>query len=327
MKANSSETVTEVMNRVSQYEILSHYFGITSLPALINSPLRKDEHPSFSIYSPDGEKVLYIDYADRRVHGDIYSLMQKYFGLSFSEVIRKIGREIKKPSKDKVTVRYTSKSTPNSETDIKVKIRDWQDYDIAYWQSYGISLEWLKHAEVYPISHKIIYKDNHRYVFPAAKYAYAFVERKEGNVTIKVYQPMSRLYKWSNKSDGSVVGLWTKIPKKGNRLVTCSSLKDALCLWSNTKIPCVYMQSETTSMSKTAQEVLKSRFKHIFICFDNDEPGLRDGVNFSEETGFKNVVIPKFDGGKDISDFMKLKGREEFIRVIKPLFDISACEQ
>ena len=67
-------------------------------PALINSPLRKDEHPSFSIYSPDGEKVFYIDYADRRVHGDIYSLMQKCFNLSFSEVIRKIGREMKKPS-------------------------------------------------------------------------------------------------------------------------------------------------------------------------------------------------------------------------------------
>ena len=87
------------------------------------------------------------------------------------------------------------------------------------------------------------------------------------------------------------------------------------------------MQSETTGMSKTAQEVLKSRFKHIFICFDNDEPGLMDGVNFSKETGFRNIVIPEFDGGKDISDFMKLKGREEFIRVIKPLFDISACEQ
>ena len=63
MKANSSESVNEIMDRVSHAEILAHYFGITSLPVLINSPLRRDMHPSFSIYSPDGEKVKYIDYA------------------------------------------------------------------------------------------------------------------------------------------------------------------------------------------------------------------------------------------------------------------------
>ena len=158
-------------------------------------------------------------------------------------------------------------------------------------------------------------------MFPAAKYAYCFIERKEGNVTLKVYQPFSKLYKWSNKNDGSVVGLWTKIPEKGDKLVVCSSLKDALCLWSNIRIPCIYVQSETTGMSDTAQNILKSRYKHIYVCFDNDEPGLRDAENFASLTGFQNVVLPPFEGGKDISDFYKLKGKEAFIETIKPLFE------
>ena len=148
----------------------------------------------------------------------------------------------------------------------------------------------------------------------------AFVERKEDKVTLKIYQPFSKLYKWSNKNDGSVVGLWTKIPESGKRLVICSSLKDALCLWANTKIPAVYVQSETTGMSDTAQQVLKSRYKKIFVCFDNDAPGLKDAENFSALTGFQNVVLPLFDGGKDISDFYKIKGKDEFIKTIKPLF-------
>ena len=314
------------MDRVSQGDVLAHYFHITSLPVLINSPLRRDNHPSFSIYSPDGEKVKYIDYATGE-RGDVYNLMQKYFNLSFSEVIRMIAKEkdLKHPNVNSdfiATPSLGKKFNTRTSSDIRVKIRDWQQHDIDYWQSYGVSLSWLKYAEVYPISHKIVYKNDERYVFPAAKYAYCFVERKEEKVTLKVYQPFSKRYKWSNKNDGSVVGLWTKIPQKGDKLVICSSLKDALCLWSNVLIPCLYVQSETTGMSETAQNVLKSRYKHIYVCFDNDAPGIRDAENFSSHTGFKNIVLPAFEGGKDISDFYKTVGKEEFIKTLKPLFNL-----
>lgn len=326
MKVNPSEceSVVEVMKRVSHADLLSYYLGINSLPVLVNSPLRKDSHPSFFIYSPDGDKVLYKDYAtgDR---GDIYSLLKQKKGVTFSSLIREIAangafRKSNAFTNQESKGCHFTKTT----TDLRVKIRDWKEYDLEYWKSYGISLQWLKYAEVYPISHKIIYKGNNRYVFPAAKYAYVFVERKENIVSLKVYQPLvnDKTKKWHTSNNGSVVGLWTKIPKSGEKLCICSSLKDALCLWANAGIPAIYVQSETTGMSNTAQEVLRNRFKHIFICFDNDAPGLRDGVEFAQKTGFANIVLPKFPEGKDISDFYKAKGKEEFIKVIKPLFDI-----
>lgn len=324
MKAKSSEceSVADVMNRVSHADLLSHYFGINSLPVLINSPLRNDdEHPSFFIYSPDGNKVLYKDYATGD-KGDIYSLLQQVNGMTFSQLIRKIASEKAFESNSgNLTSSSPSKHYTRVQRELRVKVRDWQEHDIAYWESYGISLKWLKYAEVYPISHKIVYKGGERYVFHAAKYAYVFVERKENNVSLKVYSPFLKQYKWDNSNDGSVVGLWTKVPKTGEKLVICSSLKDALCLWANTGIPSIYVQSETTGLSKTAQDVLKSRFRHIFICFDNDKPGLKDGLSLSLHTGFKNVVLPPFPEGKDISDLYKAKGKEEFIKIVKPLFD------
>lgn len=324
MKAKSSEceSVADVMNRVSHADLLSHYFGINSLPVLINSPLRNDdEHPSFFIYSPDGNKVLYKDYATGD-KGDIYSLLQQVNGMTFSQLIRKIASEKAFESNSgNLTSSSPSKHYTRVQRELRVKVRDWQEHDIAYWESYGIPLKWLKYAEVYPISHKIIYKGGERYVFHAAKYAYVFVERKENNVSLKVYSPFLKQYKWDNSNDGSVVGLWTKVPKTGEKLVICSSLKDALCLWANTGIPSIYVQSETTGLSKTAQDVLKSRFCHIFICFDNDKPGLKDGLSLSLHTGFKNVVLPLFPEGKDISDLYKAKGKEEFIKIVKPLFD------
>lgn len=325
MKANKSEceSVKEVMGRISHADLLSHYLGIDSLPVLINSPLRNDRHPSFFIYSPDGTRVLYRDYATGE-KGDIYNLLQRKSGKSFSELIRDIAANKVLYSTTFDNRESKGKKFTKTTVDLKVKIREWKDYDIEYWESYGISLKWLKYAEVYPISHKIVYKNGNRYVFHAARLAYAFVERKEGTVSIKVYQPevSDKKRKWQTSNDGSVVGLWTKVPEKGERLVICSSLKDALCLWANTGIPAVYVQSETTGISDTAQEVLKRRFRHIFICFDNDAPGLQDGFNLSLQTGFTNIVLPAFAEGKDISDMYRAKGKEEFIRIVKPLFDI-----
>ena len=69
------ESVQDVMKRVSHADLLFHYLGINSLPMLINSPFRVDKHPSFFIYSPDGTRVLYKDYATGD-NGDIYSLLK-----------------------------------------------------------------------------------------------------------------------------------------------------------------------------------------------------------------------------------------------------------
>lgn len=324
MKANhsDSESIKNIMNRVSHADLLKHYYGIDSLPVLVNSPIRDDKHPSFFIYSPDGIKVLFRDYATGE-NGDIYNLLMRDKGITFSELMRKIAQNKQFSKNDSQLNNSSSKKKPFSTTpvDIKVKVREWKEEDIMYWKSYGISLDWLKFADVYPISHKIIYKSNNRYVFHAPKLSYVFVERKEGKVSLKIYSPLSKEYKWTTNNDGSVVGLWAKIPAQGDKLVVCSSLKDALCLWANTGIPAIYVQSETTGMSKTAQEVLKERFKHIYVCFDNDIPGLQDGLNFALQTGFTNVVIPEFPEGKDISDMYKTKGKEEFIKIIKPLFD------
>lgn len=321
VRPSEQESVSDVMKRVSHAELLSHYMGINSLPVLINSPLRNDDlHPSFFIYSPDGEKVLYRDYATGD-KGDIYSLLLAKENKTFSELIRMIASEKAFTKTQFLNAPSQGKKFAKTPVDVKVTIREWKKYDIEYWQSYGISVEWLKYAEVYPISHKIIYKGDQRYVFPAAKYAYVFVERKEDNISLKIYQPYSKDFKWTTSNDGSVVGLWTKVPKTGEKLCICSSLKDALCLWSNIGIPCIYVQSETTGLSQTAQEVLKKRFKTIFICFDNDVAGLLDGENLAAKTGFKNVVLPSFEGGKDISDAFKLFGKEWLVENVKPLFD------
>ena len=322
-KGRKSEEYTDISS-IREADIASYYLGIKSIPCLITSPLRQDRKPSFALFSNDGKEVGYIDYSTKE-HGSIINLLMKLWNCTFNQAKERIANDlgnfnnnisIKSSSNSNIAIRTKSDIT------LQCKIRDWRKYDIDYWNSYGISLQWLKYADVYPISHKIIIKDNIKSIFGADKYAYAYVEFKESKTTIKIYQPFNTNgFKWANNHDKSVISLWTKVPKDGNKICICSSLKDALCLWANTGIPALAIQGEGYNISNTAINELKRRFKRVYILLDNDEPGVKDSLILAEKTGFTNIILPKFENGKDISDYYKvLNNKEKFKQTILNLF-------
>lgn len=322
----SSFTLDDVLRVASEAQIVSYYLGILKVPCIINSPLRQDRHPSFGLYSPNGTEINYIDFSTRD-SGTIFTLLKNMWNLDYPEVFKRICQDFSKFN-SKATVIKSSKCDVTSQgsssnIDMKCKVREWKDYDLEYWASYGITLPWLKYANVYPISHKIIVKDGKEFVFGADKYAYAYVEFKEGKTTLKIYQPFNkRGFKWANKHDRSVISLWTKVPKTGDKICICSSLKDALCLWANTSIPAIAIQGEGYGISDTAINELKRRYKEVYILLDNDEAGLRDGEKLSASTGFINLVLPNINGAKDVSDLYKsLENKKRFKDIILNLFN------
>lgn len=315
----------DILAKTTEASILQYYLGIKSIPIVMNSPFREDKKPSFGIYTKDGSKIYFKDFANGE-SGDSFTLLSKLWGLSFRDTLIKIYTDIPKFS----VVAYVNKSTNrgihiSSDSELKCKIREWNKDDLDYWNSYGISKEWLEYADVYPISHKIIIKDGKKYTYAADKYAYAYVEKKEGKVTLKIYQPFNKKgYKWSNKHDSSVISLWTKVPLYGDMICICSSLKDALCLWANTGIPSIAVQGEGYSISQTAINELKNRYKSVYILFDNDPPGIEDGLKLSSITGFTNIVLPRYEeysNPKDISDLYKaINDKKKFKELMLNLF-------
>lgn len=325
-KGRVSTTINEIRDKVPDATLVWYYLGVKQIPCFIQSPIRKDDRPSFGLYSLDGKKIYFTDLATKE-RGGIYDLLSKMWHCSLEETISRIQKDLATSNGD---VKMHGLPMPRNVTEMsrsnvsmQVKIREWRKYDIDYWASYGISLEWLKYAEVYPISHKIVVKNGIKSIFAADKYAYVFVEHKEGKTTLKVYQPLveDKRYKWANTHDRSVISLWTKIPKDGDIVVICSSLKDALCLWANTGIPSLALQGEGYGISATAISELKRRYKKVCILFDNDKAGIEDGLKLAEHTGFTNIVLPKFAGGKDISDMFKCMGKEYLIDTVRKLFE------
>lgn len=323
-KTSNNISKTEIFTKYSEIQVLSKVFPeITTIPCVISSPLRVDNHPSFSIFMGDNNHIYYRDFADSTEKGSLLDLLCKYWKCSFSQVFDKIletmqGEPNEVALKSKQVKVLTRKETTEL-SKIQVAVRPWRDYDYEYWASYGVEKQWLKWAGVLPISHKIITKKdtetgrNNKYIFPADKLAYVFTEYKENKLSLKIYQPYNtKGFKWCSKMDSSVISLWTKIPEQGDRVVICSSLKDSLVISCQLHIPAICPQGEGYSISQSAVNELKRRYKKVFISFDVDAPGIQDAKNLSKKTGFP-YIVPDLNGQKDYSDYYKsLENKEEF---------------
>lgn len=316
----------ELISMVDECSLAEYYLGIHKLPILIHSPLRVDNHPSFSLSTRDGKTVYYVDFATSE-SGTLLDLLGKIWHLDYNQVIDRIYNDAIKPSnKIKVDLLKANTNTHNtniSQVTLECKVRDWKDYDIEYWESYGISLEWLKYADVYPISHKIIIKDGKRMVFPADKLAYTYVHYKDNKVQLKIYSPYNtKGFKWTSNLDRSVWSLWDKIPEKGDNLIIASSLKDCLNIFSNLGIPAICLQGEGYIPKPHVIKQLQDRYKNIIIFYDNDylspvNNGRKDALVLHRQYGFPIIEIPAYFEAKDPSDLYKKYGKESYTNIMK----------
>jgi hypothetical protein len=321
-KCHKSICLDDILNKVSEADILNYYLGISALPILINSPFRQDNNPSVSIFINNNNNVIFKDFGTHKSY-NIWSFFEEYWNCTYEEVLLKITEDLNnmKIGTSKIKITKHKQYVHNSSI-IEVTIREWRDYDLCYWESFGINLEWLKFGRIFPISH--IFINNNR--FPAEKYAYVYVEKKDGNITLKIYQPFSERMKWLSKHDNSVWDLWDRLPPKGNKLIITSSRKDALCIWANTGVPSTCLQGEGYIPKEHIIQQLKDRFEVIYVLYDNDfhsdiNNGRIFGKNLADKFNLIQIEIPDEWKCKDISDLCFNWGKDIVKQVITELIN------
>ncbi len=333
-KTASSISKTEIFTKYSEIQVLTTAFPeITEIPCRISSPFRVDNNPSFSIYLNNDNHIMFKDFGDADCRGSLLDLLCKKWNCSFNQVFDKIielmqgqsGNDVDiKPKQIKTLTRKESSEL----TKIQVAVRPWRDYDIEYWKSYGIEKPWLEYMNVRPISHKIITKKDketgkiQKYIFPADRYAYVFWEKKDGNLSLKIYMPFNtKGFKWCSCMDKSVWSLWTKIPKNGDNLIIGSSVKDCMNISCNFHIPAICMQGEGYEPKPQIIEELKSRYQNIIVFYDNDfsnsgNPGRIDSIKLASKFNLKRIEIPAEYEAKDPSDLFKKYGKEKYMEIM-----------
>lgn len=301
--------ISDIISGCYDINIASLYFNVDKFPVNgIRCPYREDKKPSFSLQLYDG-RVLFKDFATGE-SGTIIKLLSKIWNCDMYTCCINILKQI---NTDKIQLTKSNNTTTiNTHSDIKITKKPWDDKTLNYWRQYNISQQWLDFAEVLPVSHFFI--NNKPYIADQITFAYRNV--RDDKYVYKIYQPLSKSAKWYSNYDSSIVSLYNKLPDNGKHLILCSSLKDALCVWCNTGVPCISLQSEVMKIPKKVID-LQNKFDNIYVLYDRDNTGLTQGDNIAKEHGFINIILPEFDSGKDISDMMKMLKYNKTVEFIK----------
>ena len=327
--ARNNVPLSDILDYLTEEQILNMYVDTNRIPCTIQNPSRDDNNASLSITYSDKGKLRFHDFGNN-FSGGLFDFLMEVFQSTFKDAVIRVYEDMRKKELPVKIVREniqeTIKQITSVITKIDVKVRKFRDYDLKFWSSFGISQEWCRFGDIYPISHIFILKDGVTITLPAEKYAYAFIEFKDGNPTFKIYQPYSENYKWLNKHDKSVWDLWTKLPQTGHTLIITSSRKDALCIWATIGIPATSLQAESLDPKSNVIQQLKDRFDRVYILYDNDfknatNVGRINGAKLAKLFDLIQIEIPEIYKSKDPSDLYKNHGKEEFLKILNELID------
>lgn len=318
-----------VLKFIDFHDVYNHYLGGKLIyNRAFSSPFRQDKNPSFVISSPSG---YYKDFATGE-GGDCFSFVKKMYNLDFFSTLKQIVFDLgiqekfvimdKRvlPQKKLKVENMSRRGTFQGDFCLKVKTRKFQQHDLDYWNAFGVSLKYLKLGKVFAISHYFI--NGKQYI--AEKYAYVYVEMKDGKETYKVYQPYSHQMKWINGNNYSVWELWSLIPKTHEELIITSSRKDALSIIENCKIPATSFQAESINPKKHVVEDVLSRIQRVYLLYDNDYDkeenwGQIHAKKRLEQFDLINLVIPEYYKSKDFSDLVKNHGRIQASLILRKM--------
>lgn len=320
---------------LSDRDIVKRYLGIDTFPCKLSSPVREDDdRPSFCM-TEKGNAVFWKDFGTGD-KGNAVSLMARLWNVNYSEALLKIKLDTENRIPRASLIRkYRGKIHLNSSSEIQVRIRKWKDWDVEFWNSYGIPVSFAEWCNVHPVSHAFFTKETdgvkQTVTVPTDKYAYAYFEWKDGKQSIKLYQPYSATMKWLSKHDASVWDLWKQAflfaeQKSDRELIITSSRKDAMCLWYNLNIPSVSMQGEGYLPKPQVMKQILDRFDTVYLWYDNDfkhtadNPGQDNAGKLIElYPSLRNICIPSELKCKDPSDLVKTFGAKKLKELWKEL--------
>ena len=294
---------------------MAYYLGITIKKGLFVSPLRVDHKPTCSFYR--GRQLYFKDFATGECLSFENVVMKKY-GCNYHEALKIIATDfgIIDGSKPKI-VPIQPIFKKEKKTIIQIEAKSFTKEELEWWEQFGITKNILTKYRVY--SCKTVFLNGRIesiYDSKCPSYGYYF-GNEEGRELWKIYYPYRKNFRFIGNIKTTTIQGYNQLPKKSKLLVITKSLKDCMVLY-NLGIAAIAPQSETQFIEDNVLEVLKKRFKHIVLLFDNDQTGLEFTNKIKRKYKWITpMIIPLKYKAKDISDFYKAYGRDKTIELIK----------
>ena len=303
---------------------LKRKFGEKKCPN-VHNPFYNDTKPSFSVYKHQ-EKWYYKDFGNPAFQGDVFNFAALFYKLDLKKdfylILQKINEDLKLGlSYDKSyhpypSFEYTSKNNDGNNYKVYYKT-EFSENDLKYWGQYGINEETLDDFDVKPVLKYILKKqDKDPYTFFSSEknpiFAYQISEK-----CIKLYKPYDSKVKfqWIGEKPEDYCFGWKIVDSYciiGKQIFITGGEKDVMTLHS-LHYTAFCLNSETASISESILNTETFVFNQINILYDIDETGLKASLELCEKHSISDiyrVLLPQeliVAGGKDISDYVKLK--------------------
>lgn len=311
-----------------QYEIFNYYFGQVSLNTSYKNPLRSDKTPK-CYFIEKNDKLIFIDWAFLPTHLNCIEFVKHLYNIGeFNESINKINFDLKYSNKTKgnflTKVKGELTKAPlilldkptikEDKIEYSCIIKEFDDYDLAYWQQYNIDLNILNKFEIKSVKYVL---RNNVINYSSSKYNPIFAYYNN-NTLFKIYNPLgSSFQKW--RTIQAILEGYSKLEYKTNVCFITSSLKDTMCL-SSLGFDVFNLPSENSY--KTLLPVINNLFNNfeaVYVYLNNDDAGKKFSrlLTLEINTNLNYINNPSFMLEKDPSDVIKYRGKNTLLEIIQ----------
>ncbi len=316
-------TITKdyILSHVSQDQIMEKYLGLKAkLGVKVCSPLRKDKNPTCE-FRVKGDRLYFVDFSGD-FFGDCFNVVERMYGVKFTKALEivasdfNLGKKINVEKKNIQTI-VTAENQKNYSS-IKIKVRNWSEKDLQYWNQFGINEPTLKFFNVFACE-LIFLNDRIVYNFNANDPAYAYRFAKG---EYKIYFPKRSHNEMRFMCNTTKIQGLKQLPEKGDLLIITKSYKDVMVL-RRFGIHAISYQGEGILPHAKDVEILRKRFKTIFSFYDFDLAGIRTANRMRKLYQIPPVFLTngRFGsinyGAKDPAEYVHHHGIEQSIKLLK----------
>ena len=267
-----------LLSKFSEETIFCHYLGINSISKkLVRNTTRNDKNPTCGFYRNGNGTLILHDFATGE-YFNCFSYVMKIYNCNYYEALDIIASDfglINHNNKPAPTIRHvpTFKNEENKITYIQIEMGKFEEQDLKWWGSFGITEKTLNKYRVFSCKSVFL---NGNLVSQRAQhnliYGYYF-GKKDGIEQWRIYFPKRKEMRFMGNVSTKTIQGYKQLPKGGKLLVITKSMKDVMLLYE-LGIPAIAPNSETQFVSDKMLEELHTRFKHIVLLYDNDLTGV-----------------------------------------------------
>lgn len=314
---NFEFNITEdfILSRISEEMIFCHYMQIPNITKkLYKSVVRRDHKVTCGFFR---KSRLYLkDFANGDCY-DCFGLVSRLYNCTYFKALEIVAKDFNLTNSNESYTRMKPVETFKKTEKCKIQIekQDFPDWQLRWWNQYGITKDILEEFRVYSCKSVFINGNlNSQSTNKCPIYGY-YMGFKDVELW-RIYYPTRTSGRFISNTSSTLIQGWNQLPEKGNLLVITKSMKDIMCLYS-LGITALAPNSEHLFLKKEQIEELKNRFKHIIVLYDNDYAGITNLNKIRKQyPEFIYTWLPRYMGAKDISDLYKLVGRNKIKRLI-----------